>query len=171
MADPWVDEAGWQVERLPAGARATRAAVPPEDSVTIGGEFSIDDLRLAEPAWQFHGARAREFMPAFVSAGLFLVVVGAGVVGMVRLRHPVRLPADADPERPAVARGLRVSGWVTIAIALAGVPLVAATLPTFGLWPQSLPAGTFIAGVMFLLMGKRLESAPAARHRGAPAPR
>jgi hypothetical protein len=157
MADPWVEEAGWQVERLPAGVRATRVAVPPSEPVTIGGEFSIDGLGLAEPAWQYHGARAKEFMPAFVSAGLFLVVVGAGVVGMVRLRHPARLPAEADPERPEVARGLRTSGLVTIAAALAGVPLVAATLSTYGPWPYCLPAGTFIAGLMFLWMSRRLR--------------
>jgi hypothetical protein len=159
MADPWVEEAGWTVERLPAGVRATRESVPPSDSVTIGGEFSIDGLGLAEPAWQYHGARAKEFMPAFVSGGLFLVVVGAGVVGMVRLRHPARLHAEADPERPEVARGLRTSGLVTVAAALAGVPLVAATLPTYGIWPYSLPAGTLVAGLMFLWMGRRLRRA------------
>jgi hypothetical protein len=97
-------------------------------------------------------------MPAFVSAGLFLIVTGAGIAGMVRLRHPSRLPAAADPERPAVARGLWTSGLVTVAAALAGVPLVGVTLSTFGIWPYSLPAGTFIAGVMFLVLARRLQA-------------
>ena len=168
LADPWVEEAGWQVEKLPAGVRASRAAVPPADSVTMGGEFSIDGFNLAEPAWQYHGARAKEFMPAFVSAGLFLIVTGAGIVGMVRLRHPSRLPAEAAPERPAVARGLWTSGLVTVAAALAGIPLVAATLSTFGIWPYSLPAGTFIAGVMFLVLARRLRASVRSVKRSTP---
>ena len=170
MADPWIEEAGWEVESAVPGVRARRASVPPETPLTIGGEFSIDGFNLAAPAWQYQGARAKEFMPAFVSAGLFLVVTAAGIVGMVRLRHPRRLPVEADPERPAVARGLSVSGLVTIAAAIAGVPLVARTLPTYGVWPYCIPAGTFVAGVMFLWMGRRLrtEEPPS---RGTSAPR
>ncbi len=161
MGDPWVEEAGWDVAHVPGGVQASRTAVGPRDSLTIGGEFSIDAFGLAAPAWQFHGARAKEFMPAFVSGGLLMVAVGAGILGMVRLRHPVRLPAEADPERPAVARGLWISGLVTIVAAAIGVPLVGATLSTFGWWPYCLPAGTFIAGLMFVWMGKRLrESLP-----------
>src|SRR5688500_7501071 len=96
-------------------------------------------------------------MPAFVSAGLFLVVGGAGGVGVVRLSRAARLPADAGPERPEVARGLRRSGLVTIAAALAGVPAVAATLSPYGLWPYCRPAGTFPAALMFLWMSRRLR--------------
>lgn len=158
MGDPWVEEAGWDVAHVPGGVQASRTAVDPRASLTIGGEFSIDTLGLAEPAWQYHGARAKEFMPAFVSGGLLMLVVGAGILGMVRMRHPARLPAEADPERPAVARGLSISGLVTIAAAVISVPVVAATLSTFGPWPYALPAGTFVAGLMFLWMGKRLRT-------------
>lgn len=156
MGDPWVEEAGWEVAHVPGGVQASRTGVDPRESLTIGGEFSIDTFGLAEPAWQYHGARAKEFMPAFVSGGLLMLVVGAGVLGMVRLRHPARLPADADPERPAVARGLWISGLVTMAAAVIAVPIVGATLSTFGPWPYALPAGTFVAGVLFLWMGRRL---------------
>ena len=98
LGDPWVEEAGWTVERRLDEVFASRRNVARDEWATIGATFTIDTMAASEPAWQYHERRARDLMPAFLSAGLFLAVIGAGVIGMLRLKHP---PARARPWAPA----------------------------------------------------------------------
>src|SRR5262245_10318179 len=49
LQDPWVDEAGWTVERQPHGMTASRSLVPPGDAATAGLEFTIDRMHAARP--------------------------------------------------------------------------------------------------------------------------
>jgi hypothetical protein len=56
-----VEEAGWTVQREPAGLTASRTGVSRDESATAGVEFTIDAMAVAQPAWQYHRARAREF--------------------------------------------------------------------------------------------------------------
>ena len=157
LEDPWVNESGWTVTREMLGMRAEKNGVTPAESVTAGAEFTIDGFGLAQPAWQYHVQRAREFMPAFLSAGTFLLVVAAGILVMVRVRLAALEPVVAERERAGAVRGLRVSGWVTLAAGALGWPVVAATLGTFGSWPYALPLCTIGAGLLFLWDARRLS--------------
>ena len=53
------------------------------DSATLIAGLSIDAGTLPRPVWQEYKERATFLVPAFISAGLFIVVVGLGVVVMV----------------------------------------------------------------------------------------
>jgi hypothetical protein len=64
-------------------------------------ELVLDDLTVREPRWQFNQERGAELTPAFMAAGLFLVVVGAGIVWMVRLQY-APLPPDTDGPLPRI---------------------------------------------------------------------
>jgi hypothetical protein len=113
LQDPWVDEAGWDVRREPWGMTASRTGLARTDSCTVGVEFTVDALAAPQPLWQYHRARAREFAPAFVSAGIFLIVVAAGILGMLRIKfarsgvRPRTVSVDAVPPalRVATVRG------------------------------------------------------------------
>jgi hypothetical protein len=108
LGDPWVEEAGWAVTREPRGLTAAKSPVVRGESATLGVSFTIDTLAVAEPLWQFQRGRAREFAPAFVAAGLFLVVVAFGVVGMVRLKHP-SWRAPAETRGPSITPAMRLA--------------------------------------------------------------
>jgi hypothetical protein len=150
IGDPWVMEAGWTVAREPLGMRATRTNVPPGDGVHVGAEFTIDTLNLPAPAWQYHEARAEEFKLAFLSGGVFLLVVAAGIVVMIRLRLSGIEPGPArEAERATTAQGLRITAIVTTVAGVAGWFLVPLTLGTYGPWPYALPLCTILSGAVF----------------------
>ena len=163
LQDPWINESGWAVTRETLGMRAAKSSVTAAESVTAGAEFTIDGLGLAQPAWQYHAQRAGEFMPAFVSAGTFLLVVAAGILMMVRVRLAALEPGVAERERAGAVRGLRVSGWVTLAAGALGWLVVAATLGTYGAWPYALPSCTIASGLLFLWDARRLSRPGGAR--------
>ena len=158
MGDPWVMEAGWTVAREPLGMRATRTDVPSGEGVQVGAEFTIDTLNLPEPAWQYHEARADEFMLAFLSGGAFLLVVAAGIVVMIRLRLAGIEPGLVrETERATTAQGLRVTAIVTMIAGVMGWFLVRQTLGTYGPWPYALPVCTLLSGAVFLIDARWLS--------------
>jgi len=77
-----------------------RAAGGPELPL-IRTELVLDDLTVREPRWQFNQQLGAELTPAFIAAGLFLVVVGAGIIWMVRVQYRA-VPPDADGAMPGV---------------------------------------------------------------------
>jgi hypothetical protein len=87
LDDPWVEEADWQVKRLPMGLEA-HGAIRNGETATPGATFTIDTMTAGEPSWQYYQGRSRDLIPAFISGGLFLLVIGAGVVAMVRMKYP-----------------------------------------------------------------------------------
>jgi hypothetical protein len=106
---PGVAEAGWTVVWRPNGIEAERAQISRDERATVQADVSVDTLALVEPVWHFRDVRARQFMPAFLSGGLFFLVIGAGVVWIVHFQHPTRrvttseaAPAGDDLE-PAMA--------------------------------------------------------------------
>ncbi len=111
LGDPWVEEAGWTVERRPDEVFASRLNVARNEWATIGATFTIDTMSAGEPAWQYHERRARDLMPAFLSAGLFLAVIGAGVVGMLRLKYP---PARARAGAPVETNAAMTPAMVLV---------------------------------------------------------
>lgn len=88
LQDPWVEEAGWQVARLPHGLTAKRAAVPSAESETVGIEFTVDRMAVSTPQWQSDEEFLAEFIPAFVAAAVFILIVAVGAVWMVRFKYP-----------------------------------------------------------------------------------
>jgi hypothetical protein len=63
LGDPWVEEAGWTVERRPDEVFASRRNVARNEWATIGATFTIDTMSAGEPAWQYHERRASDLIP------------------------------------------------------------------------------------------------------------
>jgi hypothetical protein len=87
LDDPWVEEAGWRVKRLSNGLEA-HGSIKHGETATPGATFTIDTMTAGEPSWQYYQRRSLDLIPAFISGGLFLLVIGAGVVAMVRMKYP-----------------------------------------------------------------------------------
>jgi len=156
LQDPWVEEASWTVTREPHGLRATRSGLARGESATAGIEFTIDGMTLTKPAWQVDVERAGEFMPAFVSAGLFILVTGIGILAMLRMKYPRPAPGAMDPERLAAARDLRTTAWVVMVTGAAAWVFVASQLYRFGVWPLAVPLSMLLVGVLFLAAAARV---------------
>jgi len=116
LQDPWMDEPGWTVTRDAHGFRAIRQQVAATDSATAGIEFTIDHMRPSTPRWQSDQAFTAEFVPAFIAAALFILVTGAGILVMLRIKHPpwrVSLPSGADtttsPDPLSVTPAMRLA--------------------------------------------------------------
>ena len=93
-----VAEAGWTVSETARGITSERRNLPRDEAATIVAAISTTTMALAEPRWQFNEAKSQEFMPAFVSGAIFILVIGAGVIWIVRFQHPHPHPGvDAAP--------------------------------------------------------------------------
>jgi hypothetical protein len=66
-------------------------------------ELVLEDLTAAEPAWQANEQIGRQLTPAFLAAGLFLVVVAAGVPIMIRLQYPAPAIGGGGESAPVPA--------------------------------------------------------------------
>jgi len=112
MVGPAVEAGDWETSVSATGAFLTGRNVSRHPVPRVYVDLVLDDLSAAEPVWQTNELRASQLMPAFVSAGLFIAVVGAGILIMVRLQYPVlvptggadaaRVPADLPDEALAV---------------------------------------------------------------------
>jgi hypothetical protein len=91
-----IAEAGWIVSRTARGITASRAT-PGRQPATVVAAFSIDRTRTPMPEWQVADDLRREFAPAFVSGALFVLVIGAGVLWMLRFKYPRLSGAVAAP--------------------------------------------------------------------------
>jgi hypothetical protein len=168
LQDPWVEESGWTVTRMPHGMTATRAKVSASESATIGLEFTIDGMTPSTPQWQADQEFSDEFVPAFVSAALFILVIGAGVLILLRIKHPVwrvrpdapdtlQSGADESEWTTAVrdARDLRRAAVAIIVFGLAAWAGTALTVRQFGAWPLVVPWSVIVVGVLFAVAGRR----------------
>lgn len=114
MQGPAVGAEGWAVAVDGGVAMMTGRAVDRRVPPVVYVDLVLDDLTGAEPAWQVRELRARQLAPAFISAGLFFVVVAAGVLVMLRIRHPAaRLGGAVGPLVPDELAGdvARLSTW------------------------------------------------------------
>ena len=157
-----IAEAGWVVVRTGDGIAAERTGLAPPDGAIVLAEVAIDPAVIAEPSWQRYEDWTRDLIPAFVSGGLFILVIGAGVLWIIRFQYP-RARAGSDPrssaetrERDAVRAGLRTSGYVAVVLSAALAVVTWLTLRHFGWWPMSLPLSIFIVGVVFLGVRKTI---------------
>jgi hypothetical protein len=151
-----IAEAGWTVARTADGILAERGGVDAGAGATVVLELGIDPARIAEPTWQRHEEWARQLVPAFVSGGLFILVIGAGVLWIIRFQYPRRLAGQDVQERQVVRQGLRTTGVAGLgfAVLLAGVMWL--TLRHLGPWSMAVPASVFIVGAVFLVVSRRL---------------
>jgi hypothetical protein len=148
-ANSGIAEAGWTVAHAEGGIRGERRGVGRGDTATLVAALPIDPSIMADPVWQTNLARADQFAAAFVSGGLFIVVVGSGVLWIVRLQHPRGQRGDED-ERRIVRRGLRRGGAACIVLSIAAGAATALTLASFGPAAMAVPASILIVGVAFV---------------------
>ena len=92
-------EAGWTVERADRGILATRSDVGFE-SGTLLAELTIDRQAIALPEWQVTEDLRSEFSLAFVAGGLFVLVIGAGVLWLVAFQYRVSPDRRASGPEP-----------------------------------------------------------------------
>jgi hypothetical protein len=155
-------EAGWTVVLVARGLKATRADVG-RDPATLLAEVSVDTQVVTLPAWQVRADLRSEFSLAFVSGALFVLVIGAGVIVIVRAQHPRRGRAEtrvADPERDYAVAGLRktatIGGLFSIVCAIAAY----LTLSRFGWWAQLIPASMLLVSLAFGLYAQWMRRRP-----------
>jgi hypothetical protein len=152
-----IAEAGWTVARTSRGITAERASLDPAESGTVIAEFSVDRTVIAEPRWQFNEAWSQELVPAFISGGLFILVVGAGILWLIRFQYPGPRggpanegPEAMDRERRGVRAGLRAAGLVSVVLAVVTAAAVWLTLAHLGLWPMAVPVSILVVGIVFV---------------------
>jgi len=89
MTPPAIESSGaWTTAVSERGLTATRDGIAPSESAVVVARTATATMAAAQPAWQFDAALAAELVPAFLSGGLFMVIVGVGVLWMLRARYP-----------------------------------------------------------------------------------
>lgn len=144
-------EPDWTVAELPDGIAATRADVSPGETATLLAEVAVDPARLVEPRWQHEAELGRQLIPAFIAGGLFILVIGAGVVGIIRFEATTR---PSRTVMPPTAHGLYTAGVVCLAFGVLMVGVAAFMLGRYGAWSMAIPTSILLVGLLFVLVGK-----------------
>mgnify|MGYP001598870339 FL=1 len=154
-------ERGWMVTRTPDGIQAVRDGIAADEHGTVLAEVSIPET-LPEPRWQFNGDRQREFIPAFVSAALFIIVCGLGAVWMIRLQHPRRNRTKGSSDSGTSAedwadmlRGLHRAAIICVVVGVATGLAMWLWMARFGPWQFAVPASIVLVAIA-LEAGARL---------------
>jgi hypothetical protein len=122
----------------------------------------LNPASVAEPAWQINEARSQEFVLAFISGGLFILIIGAGVLWIIRFQYPtesgpaVKMEAGGDRERQAIRHGLRLSGFVSISFSVLAAGAAWLFLDRLGIWSLALPVSILVVGLVFVSVSKRI---------------
>jgi hypothetical protein len=88
MTPPAIDAtAAWVLLPGDAAFAASRDGLPPDEHAALIARLAADTLALAKPDWQYDAELAQQLTPAFASAGIVIVVVGVGVLWMLRLQY------------------------------------------------------------------------------------
>jgi hypothetical protein len=156
LEPPRIDAPGWQWTTTAGVAVATKTRIAPEEPDVVTTELALDAVPMAEPRWQTRAALGRQLTPAFIAAGLFIVITGVGILWAIHLQY-FRRPVDPDAgdaaARRDVAKGLRTSGVVVIVFGVLATGVVYAFLQSLGPWSQSVPASIVVVGVSFVVAG------------------
>jgi hypothetical protein len=152
-----IAEAGWTVARTADGIVAERGGVEAGAGATVQMELGIDPAAIAEPMWQRHAEWASQMVPAFISGGLFILVIGAGILWIIRFQYPRRHASAADQnERHTVRTGLRTSGAASMGFAAILAAVMRLTLSHAGAWSMALPISLFLVGLAFVAVSRRI---------------
>jgi hypothetical protein len=156
-----IAEHGWKVTRTTDGIQAVREGIAPDEQGTVLAEVSIPE-QLPEPRWQFNRDRQREFIPAFVSAALFILVCGAGAVWMIRLQHPRRNRTKGSSDSGTSAEewqdmlhGLHRAAYICLVVGVLTALAMWLWMARFGPWQFAVPASIVVVAVI-LEAGARL---------------
>jgi hypothetical protein len=153
-ADPGIAGAGWAVDRRGLGITAARASLAPGDDATVVANLALG-RPIAQSAWQFDADRARQLTPAFLSAGVCLLVVGAGVLLVLRMQYPRTPSQPRSAGAGEVARNLRRAGLVVIVFGLVCGVLADRLLWHYGWSPSAMAASIVVVGLVFVLAAPR----------------
>lgn len=151
-------ESGWSVALTSNGVEARHADLPAGAAATLLAVFDVDRAQVRQGQWEWNHDRQRQFFPALVAGGLFVLVIGAGVLAQLRVQYP---PARADAEserrrasmadRRMLARGLRTSALVSIPFAAGAAAASHYWLRGLGPAVQFIPASVAVVALMFLM--------------------
>ncbi len=151
-------EAGWSVVVTSDGVEARNPDVPAGAGATLLAVFDVDRTAVRQGQWEWNLDRQRQFFPALVAGGLFILVIGGGVLGQLRLQYPpVRPGTDAGrrrasmADRQMLARGLRTSALVSMPFAAAAAAASHYWLGGLGPAVQVIPASVAVVALMFLI--------------------
>lgn len=151
-------EAGWTVEILPGRVTARRSHVAAGEAATLLAVFDVDRSLVRQGEWEWNLDRRDQYRFALVSAGLFILVVGAGILGQLRVQYPpapasapddVRRASRAD--RQMLARGLHLSAVVGLIVAAVSSVAAHRWLSGLGQALQWIPGSLGFVSVVFLV--------------------
>jgi hypothetical protein len=152
MAEP-----GWVVDLVPGQVVARRDRVAATESATLLAVFDVDRSRVRQGEWEWNLDRREQYRFALISAGLFILVVGVGILGQLRVQYPpVRADGSDDARRASradrqmLARGLRLSAIVGLVVAAASAVVAHQWLSGLGPALQLIPGSIAFVSVMFL---------------------
>jgi hypothetical protein len=146
-SDPRMAESGWRVSVDGANVAAQRSPVGRDDSATLVANLIVEPGTLPRPIWQEDAERATLLIPAFLSGGIFILVVGLGVIVMVAVQGKGWTLA----ERAAATRGFFVSSFVAFAFGALAWIVTPAWLGRYGRWPIAIAASILLVGLLFLM--------------------
>lgn len=150
-------EAGWVVEVASGRVTARRERVSADEAATLLAVFDVDRSRVRQGDWEWNLDRREQYRFALISAGLFIVVVGAGILAQLRLQYPP-VKADAPEEarqqsradRQMLARGLRLSAVAGLGVAALSAFAARQWLSGLGPALQLIPGSMGFVSLMFL---------------------
>lgn len=148
-SDPRTAESGWRVSVDGGSVVAERSPAGRDDSATLIANLIVEPGTLPRPIWQEDAERATLLTPAFLSGGVFILVVGLGVIVMVAVQEKGWTPA----ERAAATRGFFVSSLVALVFGALAWLVTPPLLGRFGQWPLAIAASIILVGVLFLVTG------------------
>jgi hypothetical protein len=153
-------EAGWLVEVAGGRITARRAGVAAAEAATLLAVFDVDRSRVRQGAWEWNLDRREQYRFALIAAGLFILVVGAGILGQLRLQYPpLRAGASAEAhdasraDRRMLSRGLRVSAAVGLVVAACAAGAAHRWLPGLGMELQAIPGSMALVSLAFAVAG------------------
>ena len=111
---------------------------------------------MAESQWQIDENRQWNYLPSYATGALFMLAIGLGAQWLLRVQYPKRRAAAVpDPERMAVARGLRTTAWVGTLVAIGCAAFAYFVMPRLGVWVQLIPGSMIFVAGLFVLWARR----------------
>ena len=163
ISDIHMAEPGWTVTRTGDDTVAEKTNVGVDEPATIVAQFAVEAGSIARPVWQENMERGQLLVPAFISGGLFILVVGLGVLVMVRLQSPGWSAAERETARTGLLKGGLVISVFGVLTALVFPSL----LGHYGRAPMAIPISIVLVGLMLLASpGLVVGQGPRAKGQG-----
>ncbi len=154
-----IGQAGWTVTVDGGQLEATRSGIGAGEAATLLAVFDVDRRYVQQSDWERDLDLRGQFYYALVAAGLFIVVIGFGILIVLRLQYPppARVPADEREklvgDRQMVARGLKTSAIASLLLALALAGAAALWLASLGPAVYAIPGSIAFVAALLLVSG------------------